>query len=165
MNENKNWYAVYTKPRWEKKVHLLLERKGIETYCPLNKVRRRWSDRYKVVMEPLFRSYVFVHITDGEKTPVRLTDGVVNFVYWQGKPAQIRDEEIDVIRKFLQEYEEVEVQRVELAEGQRVRIKTGVMMDHEGVVIKVLNNKAYVVIESLGYMLTAQFEKRNLELI
>ena len=81
------WFAIYTRPRWEKKVNHLLLQKGIESYCPLNKVRRKWSDRIKTIEEPLFKSYVFVRIADEERTPVRMTNGVVNFVYWNGKPA------------------------------------------------------------------------------
>ena len=88
------WYAIYTRPRWEKKVNSLLLEKGIESYCPLNKVRRKWSDRIKVVEEPLFKSYVFVKIGDEHRTEVRMTTGVVNFVYWNGKPAVIREKEI-----------------------------------------------------------------------
>ena len=98
------WYAVYTKPRWEKKVAILLQQKGIESYCPLNKVRRRWSDRMKTLEEPLFKSYVFVQITEGDRTAVRMTDGVINFVYWNGKPAIIKEKEIATIRKFLDEF-------------------------------------------------------------
>jgi transcription antitermination factor NusG len=60
----KKWFAIYTRPRWEKKVHKLLEEKGIECYCPLNKVHRKWSDRIKIVEEPLFKSYVFVKLTE-----------------------------------------------------------------------------------------------------
>ena len=63
---SQKWYAVYTKPRWEKKVNSLLLQKGIEVYCPLNKVRRKWSDRIKTIEEPLFKSYVFVKIKDEE---------------------------------------------------------------------------------------------------
>lgn len=165
MKFPKNWYAVYTKPRWEKKVSQLLEKKGLEQYCPLNKVRRKWSDRYKVIEEPLFKSYVFVHITEGEKERIRLTDGVVNFVYWNGQPAIIKAEEIEIIRKFLKEYENVEASPVAFSAGQKVKIKTGLMMDREGLVIKVVNNRAYVLLETLGYELTAQFEKTNLEAI
>ena len=165
MQQKKNWYAVYTKPRWEKKVNLLLEKKGIEAYCPLTKVRRKWSDRYKVIEEPLFKSYVFVYITQQEKQQVRLTDGVVNFVYWLGKPAIIITEEIEIIRKFLNEYEYVQATAVTISKGQKVKIKTGLLMDTEGVVIKVLNNRAYVLLESLDYELTAQFEKSNLEAV
>ena len=163
MKSLKNWYAVYTKPRWEKKVVQLLDKKGLEYYCPLNKVRRKWSDRYKVIEEPLFKSYVFVHIKDDEKERIRLTDGVVNFVYWNGKPAIIKSDEIEIIRKFLKEYANVEASPVAFSAGQKVRIKTGLMMDTEGLVIKVVNNRAYVLLESLGYELTAQFEKTNLE--
>ncbi len=163
MNETKNWYVIYTRPRWEKKVSGLLDKKGFTVYCPLNKVRRKWSDRYKVVEEPLFKSYVFTKLTEEEKLRVRLTDGVVNFVYWLGKPAIVKNEEIEMIKKFLKEYEDVLATPIDLNAGQKVRIKTGLMMDAEGIVIKVLNNRAYVLLESLGYELTAQFEKNNLE--
>ena len=163
MNESKHWYAVYTKPRWEKKICAQLEKKGLVYYCPMNKVRRKWSDRYKIIEEPLFKSYVFVQVSEEEKTRVRLTDGVVNFLYWNGKPGVIKDEEIEVIRKFLNEYEQVEARPLSLAAGEKVRVKTGLLMDKEGIVIKVLNNRAFVVLESLGYELTAQFEKNNLE--
>ncbi len=163
MTEVKHWYAVYTKPRWEKKICQQLERKGLTFYCPMNKVRRKWSDRYKIIEEPLFKSYVFVCISEDEKTRVRLTDGVMNFLYWNGKPAVIKEEEIEMIRKFLNEYKEVEARPVQFESGQKVRVKTGLMMDNEGIVIKVVNNRAYVVLESLGYELTAQFEKSNLE--
>ena len=165
MNESKHWYAVYTKPRWEKKICAQLEKKGLVYYCPMNKVRRKWSDRYKIIEEPLFKSYVFVQVSEEEKTRVRLTDGVVNFLYWNGKPGIIKDEEIEVIRKFLNEYEQVEARPISLAAGEKVRVKTGLLMDKEGVVIKVLNNRAFVVLESLGYELTAQFEKSNLEVV
>ncbi|MEY3186716.1 MAG: hypothetical protein RL675_540, partial [Bacteroidota bacterium] len=55
-----------------------LEKKGFEAYCPLNKVRRKWSDRMKTVEEPLFKSYVFVRVEQKEMTEVRYVDGVLN---------------------------------------------------------------------------------------
>jgi transcription antitermination factor NusG len=97
----KSWYAVYTKPRWEKKVYALLAAKGMEAYCPLNRVRKKWSDRVKWVEEPLFKSYVFVRVAEAGLAEVRLTNGVVNFVYWLGKPAMVRDKDIAIIRQFL----------------------------------------------------------------
>src|ERR1700674_4638266 len=102
MNQiKKSWYAVYTKPRWEKKVANQLERNQIEHYCPLRKVSRQWRDRRKIILEPLFTSYIFVRLADTEHIPVRKTEGVMNFVHWLKKPAVIRDEEIDIIRHFL----------------------------------------------------------------
>jgi transcription antitermination factor NusG len=156
------WFAIYTRPRWEKKVNQLLLQKGIEVYCPLNKVRRKWSDRIKTVEEPLFKSYVFVKVADEERTKVRMTDGVVNFVYWDGKPAIIKEKEIQTIKRFLDEYENVEVVKMELNQGDRVQVIAGPMMDQEGKVIEVKNKVAKVCIDSLGYMLIAYIDKSKL---
>ncbi|MBS1654682.1 MAG: UpxY family transcription antiterminator [Bacteroidetes bacterium] len=158
----KKWYAVYTKPRWEKKVNLLLRDKGYETYCPLNKIKRKWSDRIKVVEEPLFKSYVFIKTDEKEKTAVRTTPGVMNFVYWQGKPAVIREKEIQAIRFFLDEYEHVEVKPVDIKVNQRVRIIKGPFMDAEGKVVGVQRKTVKVVIDTLGYMLVATIERTKL---
>lgn len=136
--------------------------KGIETYCPLNKVRRQWSDRIKVVEEPLFKSYVFVKISDEERTAVRMTSGVVNFVYWNGKPALIREKEIQTIKRFLDEYEQVEAVKIELEPGARVKVISGSMMDQEGKILEVRNKTAKVSIDSLGYVLLAHINKSKL---
>ena len=156
------WYAIYTRPRWEKKVNSLLLEKGIESYCPLNKVRRKWSDRIKTIEEPLFKSYVFVKINDEGRTNVRMTNGVVNFVYWNGKPAVIKEKEIQTIKRFLDEYENVEVVKMELAPDDRIRVIAGPMMDQEGKIIELKNKTAKVCIDSLGYMLIAYIDKSKL---
>ena len=158
----RKWLAVYTRPRWEKKVNQLLTEKGVESYCPLNKVRRKWSDRVKIVEEPLFKSYVFVKVNDEDRSDVRMTSGVINFVYWQGKPAVIKEKEINAIKRFLDEYENVEVQPLEVKVNQRVKITAGPLMDQEGQVLEVKNKKAKVAIDSLGYMLVASVEKTKL---
>jgi transcription antitermination factor NusG len=157
-----HWYAIYTKPRWEKKVHSLLSEKKIESYCPLNKVRKKWSDRMKTVEEPLFKSYVFARVNADEQTKVRMTAGVMNFVYWQGKPAIIPAKEIETIRKFLNEYENVMAEPILLKEDGRVTIRQGLFMDHEARILKIEGNKVKVVIESIGYTLVASIDKKNL---
>lgn len=156
------WYAIYTRPRWEKKVNSLLVQKKIESYCPLNKVRRKWSDRIKTVEEPLFKSYVFVRIDDEQRTEVRMTDGVVNFVYWNGKPAVIKEKEIQIIKRFLDEHENVEVQKMDFQPEERVMITAGPMMDQKGKVMEIKNKMAKVCIDSLGYMLIAYIDKSKL---
>jgi transcription antitermination factor NusG len=160
-----HWYAIYTKGRWEKKVHKMLTEAGIESYCPLNKVLRRWSDRVKKVEEPLFKSYLFVHITSKQMQEVRETYGVVNFVYWLGKPAIIRDIEIAEIKRFMGEYESVEVLPLDenISAGQRLRVKSGIMMDHEATALRVHNKTVEVLIESIGFKLVATIEKKRLE--
>jgi len=157
---------VYSKPRWEKKVHSLLDQQGFECYCPLNKVRKKWSDRYKVVHEPLFKSYLFVRITEAQKTPVRLTDGIVNFVYWLGKPAVVRNEDIEKIKRFLNEYSDVEVEIVDFVEsGTTVKINQGVFMNLKGKVIQDRKKSVTVEIQSLGCRLVANFSKSQIDLI
>lgn len=159
---NKKWLAIYTRPRWEKKVNLLLLEKGIESYCPLNKVRRKWSDRYKIIEEPLFKSYVFVKVADDDRQAVRLTTGAINFVYWNGKPAVIKEKEIAAIRRFLDEHENVEARQVEIKLNQRVRITNGTLMDQEGKVLDVRKKMVKVAIDSLGYILIAYIDKTKL---
>jgi len=162
-DENINWYAVYTKPRWEKKVASLLAEKDIIHYCPLNKTLRQWSDRKKTVMEPLFKGYVFVQVAESKKWNLMNINGIVNYVHWLGKPAIIKDDEIETIRKFLNEFESVDIDEGILPGKSIVRVKQGVLMDYKGMVLEVISNKARVLIESMGIQLSATFEKHNLE--
>ena len=156
------WLAIYTRPRWEKKVDLLLKEKGFECYCPLNKVRRKWSDRIKVVEEPLFKSYVFVKTDEATRTQVRMTAGVINFVYWDGKPAIIKEKEIATIKRFLDEHENVEVQPMNIELNQRVKITHGPLMDQEGKVVDLRHKMVKVAIDSIGYVLVAYIDRTKL---
>jgi transcription antitermination factor NusG len=159
---SRKWLAVYTRPRWEKKVNRLLTEKGLESYCPLNKVRRKWSDRVKIVEEPLFKSYVFVKVSDDDRTAVRMTNGAINFVYWDGKPAVIKEKEIIAIKRFLNEYENVEAVPADLKINQRVRITNGTLMDQEGKVLDIRHKTARIAIDSLGYILVAYIDRSKL---
>jgi transcription antitermination factor NusG len=115
-----------------------------------------------VVEEPLFKSYVFVRVSEESRTDVRMTDGVINFVYWDGKPALIKDREIQAIKLFLDEFEHVNLVKIDLKADQRVRVLAGPLMDMEGRVIEVKNRAAKVAIDSLGYMLVADIDKGKL---
>ena len=155
----KKWYALYTKPRWEKKVDGVLAKKGIESWCPVQKVQKQWSDRKKIIEEPLFKSYVFVKIDDTERTKVLMTDGILNFVYYVGKPAIIRDEEIEVIKKYLSEKDaSISIQSIESFEqDDMVRVNHGVFMDNVGTVLRSGRKKVFVKLESLGQVMTVEF--------
>lgn len=152
---NKNWYAVYVNSRHEKKVSGLFDLQNIENYLPLHKTMKQWSDRKKMVEEPLFRSYIFAHINEDEKTKVRETKGVLNFVYWLGQPAVIRDQEIEIIKHFLGNYENIEVQEFTPEINSSVKIQSGPMMNQIGKIIKIGKNKVKIIIESLGCSLVA----------
>jgi len=162
MIENEFWYVIYTRPRWEKKIAAILNQKGIENYCPLNKVERRWSDRKKTIMEPLFKGYIFIKIEEPKKWDIKQIDGILNYVYWLGKPARIRESEINNIKFFLKEFTSVEVINNKIVIKDAVIINEGVLMNYKGMVIDVFGNKARVQIDSLGIRLSALFEKSSL---
>ncbi|GAB2830581.1 UpxY family transcription antiterminator [Ferruginibacter profundus] len=163
MENSIYWHAVYTKPRWEKKVAALLEAKGVEYYCPLNKVTKQWSDRKKTVLEPLFKSYVFVKVPENKKWDLLNIPGILNYVTWLGKPAKIKDSEIATIRKFLKEFESVEVVEGRLEINSKVKIKQGVLMNYHGILLQISGNRASVKIESMGLQLITSVDKKNLE--
>lgn len=115
-----------------------------------------------MVEEPLFKSYVFVQISEAEQLQVRTVNGVLNFVYWNGRPAVVKEEEINTIRKFLNEYADVEVKPMNLQANQAVMVKRGLLMNNTGRIRRLMNNKVEVLIESLGYTLVASLEKSNI---
>ena len=92
-------------------------------------------------------------------------NGIVNYVHWLGKPAKIRDEEIQVIRKFLHEFSDVEVTEGMLIINSTVKVKQGVLMNYHGILLELHGSKAKVRIESMGIQLSANFDRKNLELV
>jgi len=159
---NTSWYVIYTKPRWEKKISSVLDAKGIENYCPLNRIKKQWSDRKKIVYEPLFKGYIFIKIDEAHKWDVKQIEGIINYVYWLGKPAKVKEEEIITIKKFLSEFENVEVTDSLISRSTKVQVSQGVLMNYKGVVVEVLGNKARVQIDSMGIRLSAILEKKYL---
>src|SRR4051812_43413899 len=107
MNEKKDWRIVYTRARWEKKVVASLTKKKIENYCPLNKIVSQVKDKPTWFYEPLFASFVFVSVTNAEQAAIKELPGVLSIVYWLGEPAIIKEEEINTIRYFLNQYEHI----------------------------------------------------------
>ena len=157
MNNVRKWYAVYTKPKSEKKVASNLDNRGIHTYCPTQKIRKKWSDRFKIIEEPIFRSYVFICIQDMEKTVVLSESNVLNFVQHCGKPAVIQDYEIQNVQKFLGDYSGWSFSVTAVAENDLVRIETGPFMDYTGVVVHKSKHKAGIRLEMFNAFLVAEF--------
>lgn len=158
---DKKWYAIYVNSRHEKKVASLLESRFVEIFLPLQKKTKQWSDRKKIVQEPLFTSYLFVRIQETEKEKVRETSGVLNFVYWLGKPAVVRDEEIEIIRNFIDEFENIEVESDRLEISSNIRIESGPFMNQTGKIVDVNKNKIRIFVESLGCYLIADITKNK----
>lgn len=153
---SRQWHALYTRPKSEKKVAATLTHAGITTYCPIQKTRKRWHDRYKIIEEPIFRSYVFVNIHEREKTDVLSDANVLNFVRHCGKPAVIREEEITDIQRFLGEYTGCSFALSSALENDTVRIEEGPFTDYTGIVVKKLKHKACIRLELFNAYLIAE---------
>jgi transcription antitermination factor NusG len=165
MNSGKNWYAVYTRPKWEKKVAELLNRKNIDNYCPIQKSIRQWSDRKKTILEPLFNSYVFVNVSETDHLRVRETDGILNFVYWLGKPAVVKGTEIEAIRTLLFENQHIRLEKIDVNLQDQVRIIDGPFKHWEGNVTEIRPRSVKVLLPSLGYAMIAEVPKSRIEVL
>ena len=146
----KNWYVLYTKPRNEKKSTERLTKSGFEIYCPLIRTLKQWSDRKKHVSVPMFPSYIFVQIDEAERKDVLRDQGVLNYVFWLGKPAMIRDNEIEAIKKIENQGSEIRVKGGKPEKGQMVEIPEGPFKGMIGKVDKVDRTKVLLYIEQLG---------------
>ncbi len=152
-----NWYAVYTRPRSEKKVAATLADRGVHTWCPLQRVRKHYHDRIKFIEQPVFSSYVFVQISDQDRAVVLADPNVVNFVRHCGKPAVIRDKEIVQLQRFLTVYAGYAFQLSEIGAGDTVRISEGPFADYTGIVVKKKKHKASIRLELFNAYLVAEF--------
>jgi len=153
-----NWYVVYTKPKWEKKVAEKLTQIGIECYCPLITQIKEWSDRKKKVEVPLFNSYVFVQLPDSDRNSVFEIAGVVRYLFWLGKPAIVRDEEIANIKNSLSASNIVDVSVTQIQVGDRIKLETGAFSNQNAIVQEVSNTHYILVLESLGCVLKIKYK-------
>jgi len=98
------WYALYTRSRFEKKLMSELVDRSIEVFLPMREVLSRWKDRKKKVWLPLFPGYLFVYQVDTPTNRYRILNvpGAVRFVGFQGRIASIPQEQIEGVRKFLE---------------------------------------------------------------
>lgn len=147
------WFALYTRPKNEKKVTEQLVKLGIEVYCPLVTQVKQWSDRKKKVATPLISSYVFVNIEEKERDKVFEAFGVVRYLFWLGKPAVIRDEEIYLLKDSLKEV----ISTFEISEikpGDMMNISRGPFQGKEGIVKAVEKNKIQLILKELGFVIT-----------
>lgn len=153
---NTSWYVVYTKSRNEKKVAVALNERGIEAYCPTKTVESQWSDRKKKVEKPLFNSYCFVKLAEKDLRSVFAVHGVVRYIYWCGRPAIVKEEEIEVLKNWLNDFdhEDIDVQYFNI--NDRVIIKSGPFIDKIANVIKHDGNKMVLELKGLGVKITTK---------
>jgi transcriptional antiterminator RfaH len=151
-----NWYVLYTKPKWEKKVADKLQEMSIKAYCPTTVQLRQWTDRKKKVAVPLFSSYVFVQLEETERNAVFAVSGVIRYLFWLGKPAIVRDQEILAIQQWLSDPDFFAVEVRTWQAGDRVMLEQGVFKDQVAVVQEVKSSSYLLVLEALGCVLRVE---------
>ena len=155
--EDKYWTAFYTKPKHEKKASDRLSESGFEVYCPTTTTVKKWSDRKKKIKEPLFKGYLFAKVDEKERINILKDTSIIANLHWLGKPSKIKDEEIQSIRRFLNEHPTASAEQLtnSLSCGDKVRIVEGEFRNFEGEVKKVKKNLVHLDLEGIGFRVTA----------
>jgi transcription antitermination factor NusG len=162
----KNWYAVYTKPKCERKVSSLLTKKKIDNYCPLNKQSSsEYSEKEKVSLNPLFPSFVFVYTTPDKIEYIRQLNDIINFVYWLGRPVELKGIEIENIQEFVSAYNNIYIEKSEVSLNKMVRVVSKQpMISTEDDVIVMNRTIVKLTLPTLGFTLCAHTSSDHVEI-
>ena len=153
------WYVVYTKPRWEKRVCREFEKLDIEAYCPMVTEIRQWSDRKKKIETPLFKSYVFVRLPAAGREKVFQAPGVVQFLYWLGKPAVVRTSEIETLKQWLDNGEVEDIETGHLTPGDQITIASGEFKGQEAIIKEIGNKRLRLVLGTMGFVVNVRLSE------
>ncbi len=158
------WYAIYTRSRFEKKVYNDLLKSKLNAFLPMVKEYHVWSDRVKAVMVPLLPSYVFVNFRQADVRRLTFFSGVVRVISFEGKPCEIREEEIRLLESIVKHGFQVQNTTMNCAVGDLVRIVRGPMKGWEGRV-EILKGQSRVVfqIESIRQAISVEVGVGDLE--
>ncbi|MBO9673038.1 MAG: UpxY family transcription antiterminator [Sphingobacteriaceae bacterium] len=152
IDQNYRWYPVYTHSRAEKKANGELNRKGIQTYLPLKKTVKQWSDRKKIVEEPLIKSYLFAYISAREYAEVLMTNGVARFIYFSSQVASIPDQQIHDLKLLLATDADLEIIDYDIKPGESVLIKAGPFKGIIAELVSVQNKQRIILrLQNMGY--------------
>ena len=160
--DGRAWLVIYTKPRWEKKLADQLTAKGFTVYCPTQRVKRRWSDRTKWIDQPLFSSHIFIHIETERRDAVYFTPGFVRFLFWNKRPAQVRETEIDTLKRWLNDFDHEAISIQPLATGSHVTVKSGPLQGRDGIVLEQRGTKLELYLEDLQVKVSVDLSKTEL---
>lgn len=148
--QKENWYAAYTKPRSEKKVYELLTQYDFDSYLPLVTTIRQWSDRKKKVQLPLIPSYIFVKTEEQNLKNILPINGIIRILKHLGKPAIIRDYEIENLKILLSDTDNISfIDNINLKKGDSIIVEKGVFKGLIAECIK-LNGKHRVIVRIEG---------------
>ena len=153
----KKWFILYTKPNQEIKVADQLKEMNINCFCPTVTVIKNYSDRKKKILKPLLPSYVFVNIEEAKRNDVFSAFGIVRYMFWLGKPAIVRESEIELMKQYLNGiYQSVSL--TNFTRGQLYKISEGLFLGKIGKVVETKKNKIKLELQSLGVIVTLRLK-------
>jgi transcription antitermination factor NusG len=148
--QKSKWHVLYTKPRHEIKALERLAQNGFEIYCPMKTTLKQWSDRKKKVSEPLLPSYIFIKTTEKEREIPLKDPSVLNYIFWLGKPAIVRDSEINTLKGIINKEKVQEFEIIKLKTGDKIEIKKGLIKSKNAIIKTVSNNYVTAELIELG---------------
>jgi transcription antitermination factor NusG len=162
---NSCWYALTVKPNHEKAAAGALEYRGMQSFLPLYRSRRRWSDRFRELDLPLFAGYIFCRFQREERSLVLATPGVNSVVGLGRAPEAVPEEEIESVRRLVSSRLPVTPWPF-LRAGERVRIEAGPLRGLEGILTQVKDAWRVVVsVELLQRSVAAEVDRDVLSVV
>ena len=151
------WFILYNKTNKAIQVAEHLKELGFVSLCPTITIVKQYSDRKKKIIKPLIPSYVFVFIEDVRRNDVFSIFGVVRYMFWMGKPAIVRDNEIELMKQYHNGlYQSVSL--TEITRGQLYKISEGIFAGKTGKIIETQKNKIKLELESLGMTVSLRLQ-------
>ena len=156
----RNWYLICTKKQKEKRVTELLAKKGIENYCPFTISENKISGTKEVsAHQPLFKCYVFVHITEDQIQAVKQTPYIINIIYWKAKPVVISHEEINALKMMTESYQRIKIEKTTVGTMEKFHFTEKNITTQHNNVFSIKHKGHVATLPSLGYKITAQRER------
>ncbi len=165
--EPKKWFVLQTRPRNESVVQRQVQARSIETFLPQIEKIRIWSDRKKKIQEPLFPGYLFVHGSEDDRiSAISGTAGALKYVFFEGRPAEVSEREIILIKDSLKEPEKISLEQMKINRGDEIVVTHGVFKGMKGRVNEFRGNyKLTVNLEELSYSFSIILSLGEVELL
>ncbi len=158
------WYAFYTSPRAEKKVAEKLEIQHFEHYLPLRKTLKQWSDRKKMVIEPVFKSYIFVKVTKEDIRKVIPIEGILKVISFGNIAQKIPENQLAFLKLLLESPDDIEIES-NLQKGDLVRVIQGPLAGAEGYLTNNSSKNFKINIDIVGHSISIAVNPAFLEKI
>ncbi len=160
---SQQWYAVYTKNNCESKVVSQLNKRKITNFCAVNSTTINSRSTRKQQRNALLPSIVFVLISADQLIVINKIKEVASVLYWMGEPAIINTLEIEYLEYFTTNYQDLIVERVEVAHQAIPTIATEQKVDIVGSMVALAQQQTKLILPSLGFAILANTENINID--